>query len=198
MTSADGVPPGLVIAAHGRRGRLEDAVGHVRPFVLRGRRLRVVCGDRVTWQPGQEREAVVTAIETRANELRRLDVARNNTEVLAANLTLLAAVCAPEPLPDWYVLDRYLCAAAHMGATPIIVWNKCELDNEDNAELDHYRDAGYTVLRVSAHTGAGMAALVDVFAGETGILVGQSGVGKSSLINRLVPTPKAVTRRPHR
>ena len=187
MTDTVNARTAVVIAAHGRRGRLQDADATEHPYVVLGRRLRVVCGDRVQWQPGQHDEVTVTDIEARANSLRRLDAARNSTEVLAANLTLVGVVCAVEPRPDWFVLDRYLCAATDMGATAIIVVNKSELGRPDATELDTYRDAGYRVLEVSAQSGQGIQTLAAAFAGETGILVGQSGVGKSSLINRLVP-----------
>lgn len=187
MTETGDARTAVIIAAHGRRGRLRDSGGMEHPYIVRGRRLRVVCGDRVQWQPGQHDEVTVTAIETRANSLRRLDAVRNHTEVLAANLTLVAVVCAVEPQPDWFVLDRYLCAAADMGAAAVIVVNKCDLARPDAAELDAYRAAGYRVLEVSAQADQGLDALAAAFDGETGILVGQSGVGKSSLINRLIP-----------
>lgn len=184
---------GLVIAAHGRRGKLQDTAGHEHPYVVRGRRLRVVCGDRVQWEPGQAEEVTVTEIAPRANALRRLDTGRNNTEILAANLSLVAVVCAIEPEPDWYVIDRYLCAGADMDAGSILVINKCDAGKPDNAEVSIYRNAGYEVIQVSAKTGDGLPALAASFQEETGILVGQSGVGKSSLINRLVPGVNADT-----
>jgi len=187
MTEPGDARTAVIVAAHGRRGRLKDWHAAEHPYVVRGRRLRVVCGDRVQWEPGQHNEVTVTAIQPRANSLRRLDTARNSTEVLAANLTLVGVVCASEPQPDWFVIDRYLCAAADMGARAILVVNKCDLARPDPAELDTYRRAGYRVLEVSAQAGQGLAELAKAFDSETGILVGQSGVGKSSLINRLVP-----------
>ncbi|UCG73512.1 MAG: ribosome small subunit-dependent GTPase A [Chromatiales bacterium] len=177
----------VVVAAHGRRGRLQAAGAAEHPYVVRGRRLRVVCGDRVQWQPGLHSEVTVIAIEPRNNSLRRLDTTTNKTEVLAANLSLVAVVCAVEPQPDWFVLDRYLCAAADMGAGAVIVVNKSDLGRPNASELEAYRTAGYRVLEVSARTGQGLDELAATFDGETGILVGQSGAGKSSLINRLVP-----------
>ena len=183
----------LVIAAHGKRGRLEDGAGVERPYVVRGRRLRVVCGDRVHWQAGQAREVTVTDIVPRDNALRRLEIARKSTEVLAANLSLVAVVCAVEPRPDWFVLDRYLCAAAFMNARPLLVVNKCDAGLPDQAELAVYDQAGYRIVRVSATSGEGLAALAAAFVDQTGILVGQSGVGKSSLLNRLAPDAAAST-----
>jgi ribosome biogenesis GTPase len=185
----------LVVAAHGRRGRLEDDRGRVHPYVVRGRQMRIVCGDRVTWERGQSDEVTVTDIEPRENSLRRLDPGRKSTEILAANLTLVAVVCAIEPRPDWYVIDRYLCAAAHMKSRPVLVANKCELGLPDPQALKVYADASYPVLEVSAQTGQGIDNLRNCFAGETGILVGQSGVGKSSLINRLSPGTGVSTQR---
>lgn len=187
MTGAGPDHTGLVTAAHGRRGKLEDVKGGEHPYVVRGRRLRVVCGDHVQWRTGQAEEVTVTAIQPRRNSLRRLDPGRNFTEVLAANLTLVAVVCAAEPQPDWYVLDRYLCAAADMDARPVLVVNKCDVGLPEATELGTYRDAGYDVLSVSAKSGEGLTRLAATFRGQTGILVGQSGVGKSSLINHLVP-----------
>ncbi len=193
MTEKDLQQPGLAIAAHGRRGILEDSAGRPRSYVVRSRQLRVVCGDRLSWQPGQSDEVTVVGIDNRRNALRRLDTGRHHTEILAANLSLLAVVCARLPAPDWFVLDRYLCAAADMGATPLIVVNKSETGLPATEELENYQRIGYPVLQVSALAGTGLKALAEQFSGQTGILVGQSGVGKTSLINRLVPGTEADT-----
>jgi len=193
MTDIDVKQPGLVVAAHGRRGILEDSEGNPRPYVVRSRQLRVVCGDRVNWQPGQSDQVTVEEIDNRHNALRRLDTGRHQTEILAANLSLLAVVCAKLPEPDWFVLDRYLCAATDMGARSVIVVNKSDTGTPETEELENYQRIGYQVLQVSALAGTGLQPLAEEFSGQTGILVGQSGVGKTSLINCLIPGTEADT-----
>ncbi len=190
--------PGRVVANYGKRLLVEDAAGVRHPCRPKGRRLRAVCGDRVRWTAGAGDEpGVVTGIEPRTTELTRPDQ-RGRTEVLAANVTLVAAVMAPRPAPDPFLVDRYLAAAALMGARGFLVINKTDLlDDAERDELaaleTQFAAAGYDVVRCSAKSGDGVDALADKLVGETGILVGHSGVGKSSLYNRLVPDHDAAT-----
>jgi ribosome biogenesis GTPase len=183
---------GLVVAAHGRRGILEADGTRLR-FVVKGRRLRIVCGDRVRFEspPGSD-ERLVTEVESRANALARPSE-RGEDEVIAANLTRLIAVCAPRPEPDWLLMDRYACAAELLGCSPVVLWNKCDLGHGSAPALAEYRQLGYAVLEVSSRTGAGLAELRTLMDHQTSVFVGQSGVGKSSLINTLVPGAGAVT-----
>lgn len=189
----DAATVGLVIAAFGRRGRLETDSGETMKYLVRGRRLRVVCGDRVQWHPDKHGpDAIVTGIETRSNTLQRLAGEHAEPEILAANLTCLVAVCAPLPDTEWYLVDRYLAAGELMGCRTLLVDNKRDLETAGgkagrDEELSRYRDLGYACLPVSSKTGQGIDTLAAALAGEIAILVGQSGVGKSSLINRLVP-----------
>ncbi|GMW05614.1 MAG: putative ribosome biogenesis GTPase RsgA 2 [Nevskiales bacterium] len=183
---------GLVVAAHGQRGLLEaDGVRHA--FLLKGRRQRIVCGDRVRFQPdGTSGPVLVTAIEPRLGVLARVARHDGHAEVMAANLTQLVLVCAPRPEPDWFLADRFLCAAELAGCQGLLVWNKADLGAPDPLPLDEYRTLGYRVLAVSARSGAGITTLAAELEGQIGALVGQSGVGKSSLINALVPGAAAV------
>ncbi len=109
---------------------------------------------------------------------------------MAANLTQLVAVVAPVPSPDFGLCDRYLAAAEWNGLSACVVANKCDLD-DPSASLDDpladYARIGYPVLRASKRLAGGVDALRERLAGQVSVLVGQSGVGKSSLTNALVP-----------
>jgi ribosome biogenesis GTPase / thiamine phosphate phosphatase len=183
--SADNV--GLVVASFGNRGQLDNGDGTRRRYVLKGRKLRTVCGDRVRWsEQHQGNELLVTEVLARDNLLERPD-SRGKREPIAANLSQLVVVLAPEPEPDFFIADRYLCAAEMMRADAIIVWNKTDLRPHLPEELTNYRDLGYTVMETSAGENTGIQELAGLLANGIAMLAGQSGVGKSSLINRLVP-----------
>lgn len=173
------------------RVRLKD--GNVVEARIKGKRQRPVCGDDVSIEPiAGEAEWLITGIEIRRNELTRPN-RRGKAEVLAANIDQLCAVVAPTPKPDWYIVDRYLGAAELMGVRGIVVLNKRDLISaldglgEEIAEaVADYRQIGYAVISCSASTGEDMDALTAELDTGISILVGQSGVGKSSLINLLL------------
>jgi ribosome biogenesis GTPase len=194
--SHDAPRPGRVVAAYGRHVLVEDADGARHRCLISGRRLRVVCGDRVDWRPAADQgDGLVVARHERANELARPD-RRGRSETIAANVSQLVVVAAPMPRPDPFIVDRYLAAAELMGAAACLVWNKIDADaapgesaagRDAGLALEEFERAGYPVLPASAKTGAGLDALRGRLAGQTSILVGQSGVGKSSLLNALLP-----------
>jgi ribosome biogenesis GTPase / thiamine phosphate phosphatase len=157
------------------------------------RELSIVCGDFVQCQLDQRHgELNVVAVEPRSSALYRTN-ARGGSELLAANLSLLLVVAAPLPQPDFFVVDRYLCAAQCAGVAAAVVLNKSELAIDANIEreLANYSAAGYRCLRVSALQDGAMAALSALLPQQTAMLVGQSGVGKSSLLRQLVPGSEA-------
>jgi ribosome biogenesis GTPase len=136
----------------------------------------------------QHDELRVVSIEPRNNGLYRSN-SRGGSELIAANLTQLLVVVAPLPRPDFFVVDRYLCAA-HCGPIPaVVVLNKSDLPvtPEVEAELEALRAAGLRTVNVSAHGGDGLDALRQLLSDNRSMLVGQSGVGKSSLLRALLP-----------
>ncbi|MCZ6516949.1 MAG: ribosome small subunit-dependent GTPase A [Gammaproteobacteria bacterium] len=188
MTDGNPDSAGVVVAAFGNRGKLETADGKTLPYLLKGRRLKAVCGDRVHWtQPQQSHEALVTEVLSRDNALQRSD-RKGRVETVAANLTQLIVVLAPTPEPDLFLIDRFLCAATLMDCNPLLVCNKADLERDESlqAALDEYRQFGYRVMLTCANPDGEVADLARLLAGQTSMLVGQSGVGKSSLINVLV------------
>ena len=178
---------GLVIASYGSRGILADQNNITHRYILKGRKLRVVCGDHVIWQPAAGSAAViVSGVQERSNVLERPD-SRGKTELIAANLSQIVVVLAPMPVPDFFLADRYLCAAEILGAKAIINWNKTDLADAQPEEITEYQALGYRVCPTSTKSGAGTELLESCLAEGVSMLVGQSGVGKSSLINRLIP-----------
>ena len=181
---------GSVIATFGRHLVVRTAEGaqlQARPF---GRTLGVVCGDVVRCRLDRQHEEVhVIEVLPRRNALWRAN-ARGGAEAVVANLTELLVVLAPLPLPDLFVTDRYLCAATAASVPATLVVNKSDLgiDAALAAELDAYAAAEYPALSCSAASGAGMSELVAALGpGTVAALVGQSGVGKSSLVRCLLP-----------
>lgn len=156
---------------------------------IKGKKLRPVCGDYVIAEPIlNEPEWLITSICERDNELTRPD-SRGRKEVLAANVDCIVVMAAAEPAPDWFIVDRYLAAAEIIGAEGIVVFNKTDLTSApDTAEqvLEEYRQIGYPVIACSARTRTNLDAVAAALHGKTAIVVGQSGVGKSSVINDLI------------
>jgi ribosome biogenesis GTPase len=179
----------LVVGAFGRRMKLQLDNHAVLSARIKGRKLQPVCGDHVIAEPIQnEPEWLITSICPRENELTRPD-RRGRKEILAANLGCVVVMAAAEPVPDWYIVDRYLAAAEIMNAEGIVVFNKIDLQPgsaKSQSILDDYVKVGYRVLQCSAKDGSNLDTLSTELRGKTAIIVGQSGVGKSSVINQLI------------
>ncbi len=185
-----------MIATYSRRMRVSLANGEKVDARIKGKQLKPVCGDRVEVEPiSNESDWLITAVATRDNELTRPNM-RGQTEILAANIDYLVVVAAVEPRADWFIVDRYLCAAELMGIGAAVIYNKLDLKTdttEAEQELANYMKAGYDVVRCSAIDGTGVNEIASLLDERCAIIVGQSGVGKSSLINRLIGDDKQRT-----
>jgi ribosome biogenesis GTPase len=184
---------GTVLASYGR-GVLVQASGGIVHCGLMGRKLRVVCGDRVTWAyPPSADGPSVESIEPRRNLIERID-ARGRPEPVAANIDRLAIVAATQPAPDWFLVDRYWAGAALKELQALLVVNKSDLGTDAiQAQIEEYRKLRLSCVEVSCESGSGIAELEQQFSGRVTMLVGQSGVGKSSLVNALAPEAAAQT-----
>ena len=183
---------GLVVVRHGANLIVEDQQGHRHQCVTRQHIGHPVCGDRVVWQPCGPKTGVITALYPRDTLLSRPD-AHGTAKPLAANIGLLIIVVAPQPPPTGFLIDQYLVAAERIGVAALILCNKMDLLVDDAARtafldaLQPYVAIGYPLLPLSLKQDPSLAPLHQRFAGRAGILVGQSGVGKSSLIKALLP-----------
>lgn len=178
-----------VIATFSRRMRLRMNDRSEVDARIKGKRLQPVCGDRVIAEPiDNEADWLITGILDRENALTRPNM-RGQVEVLAANVDMLIVVAATTPAPDWFIIDRYLAAAESQHIAAAVTYNKSDIGEDTQASisaLDDYRRIGYPTIRCSATNGDGMDAVQDEIDSRTAIIVGQSGVGKSSMINYLM------------
>jgi ribosome biogenesis GTPase len=183
----------LVIAAHGRQYRVRLDNGEERLCYPRGKKSEVVCGDHVRIRETQDGLGVIEHIETRKSLLYRSNAFRQKR--IAANVDQVVLVVATEPTFSTDLLGRCLIAASAQGIASLIALNKCDLEEKlprARQCLAQLTRLGYPTLEVSAFRD--VAALRARLEGRTSVLVGQSGMGKSALINALVPGAAASTR----
>jgi len=184
---------GQIIAAFGRRYLAELGDGSMLECVPRGKKSEVACGDVVEIQRTGEGQAVIEEITPRKTLLYRSVAHRE--KLIAANVTQIIVVVAAEPSFNDELLARCLVAGFDQQLETLIVLNKCDLTARAaaaRAQLAPYRAIGYRVLELSAKQSA--APLLPCLQGHTSVLVGQSGMGKSTLINSLLPDALAATR----
>jgi len=150
-----------------------------------------VIGDRVMVSRPDQRSVVVVEVLPRHSRFSRRQPGRGpgKEDVLVANLDqLLITFCHGRPVLNTRLLDRFLVIAEHQYVRPVIVLNKADLrEPEQQAWQRTYESIGYPILTVSADTGEGMEALIGALHDNISAFVGPSGVGKSSLINRILP-----------
>ena len=161
----------------------------------------VVVGDQVRCiQSGNGNGLIVELYPRRSQFSRRsavpMPTARPHEQVIAANVDQVVPVfAAAEPPPKWNMLDRYLVSAEGAGLPAVVLITKIDLAVDADGHLDdelaevaaEYRRVGYPVLLVSAHRGEGLAEVRQALEGKVSVLLGKSGVGKTSLLNALQP-----------
>src|SRR5277367_1687033 len=184
---------GTVLASFGRGVLVQSGDSVVRCGLL-GRKLRVVCGDHVNWSyPPAADGPSVESIEPRRNLIERID-ARGRAEPVAANIDRLAIVAAAQPAADWFLVDRYWAGAVLKELDALLIVNKSDLGTDAiQAQIEDYRRLHLSCVQVSCQSGSGIADLKKQLGGCVTLLVGQSGVGKSSLVNALAPEAAAQT-----
>lgn len=176
---------GLVTATFGRHYQVESG-DELFTCVSRGKRSGIACGDRVVFQPTAAGQGVIESILPRENLLYRSVAHRS--KLIAANVTRIIIVVAPVPSFYDLLVNRCLVAAEAAAIPALICLNKYDLGEPAHAaqrRLEPYIKLGYPLLALSAHHD--ISPLRPYLSGQTSVFVGQSGMGKSSLINALVP-----------
>lgn len=186
--------PGTVVAAHGRQYRIADVDGQTWLCFPRGKKSDLVCGDEVIFEPTSSELGVISTLLPRRSLFYRSDACKQR--LIAANVTQVVIVVATEPAFSSQLITRCLIAAETQGIAALIVLNKCDLSATVReaacATLSPFARLGYRIVQVSARNDS--SALPAYLAGHTNLLIGQSGMGKSTLTNSLLPQARAATR----
>lgn len=184
---------GTVVAAHGRQYLVELVGGEVLRCFPRGKKSDLACGDHVSILRSGDAQGVIESIAPRSTLLYRSNEFKQ--KLIAANVTQIIIVVATEPSFSDELITRCIVAAESQDMKALIVLNKCDLHERVAATLPAlatFEKLNYPVLRLSANTD--FSILLPHLSGHTSVLVGQSGMGKSTLTNALIPGANAPTR----
>lgn len=183
--------PGRVIASFGVSFIIEDGKRERITCLSRQNLGSIVVGDNIIWQRIDDNNGVITAINPRESLLERPNY-HGNTKAVASNIDQMIIVCSPIPQLQTSLIDRYLVAVELNNIKPLIAINKVDLLNKEalnklKSQLEQYQDIDYDLLYFSTKNQKGMSQLESVLKDRISILVGQSGVGKSSTVKALLP-----------
>ena len=183
---------GQIVAAFGRQYLVEIANGEVLSCVLRGKKSGAVCGDQVQVKHTTVGQGVIEAISPRNTLIYRSNTIRK--KLIAANITQIIIVISAVPSFDEDLVNRCLVTAENQNIKALIVLNKTDLINPTRAVLPKlllYQKIGYALVQLSAEKD--ITPILPYLQGHLNVLVGQSGMGKSTLINALIPDADRAT-----
>lgn len=184
---------GLVITRFARHAEIEDSAGKTVRCAIRPNLGLIVSGDKVLWQYEGNDQGAIISILPRISLLARTNN-RKEEKPVAANITQLVITIAPKPEISWSLLDSYLAIAEILDMKAIVVLNKCDLPCEDLKAtlIKDYQPLGYPLLFTQKNPPSGYEVLQLALDNQVSVFVGQSGVGKSSLISSLLPLEKNI------
>lgn len=181
---------GLLVSRSSNKALVKTIEGCLLQCNIRRNLKTLASGDKVIWQKDNN-QAVITACLERSSVLSRPDK-YGKTKVIAANIDQVFIVCATLPEVSTLLIDSYLVATHLLKLEPIIVFNKTDLEHT-KVISEKYIQLGYKVIETSTYSNANIKELAQYMTDKTNVLVGQSGVGKSSIINQLIPEAKEQT-----
>ncbi len=181
---------GRILVTYGKSCIVEDTNQDLIRCSFRRKSIQSVCNDTVLFERIDSKTGVIDSIDNRKNHFDRAD-SRKKRQMIAANLDQILVVVAAKPAPSNTIIDAYLTACYQLNISPVILVNKSDLDSYQDADFQQviktYSALSYPLISVSAKFDQRIDQLTALLTQKTSILVGQSGVGKSSLVNSLIP-----------
>ena len=183
---------GKITTVFGKTGTLESIHRDQLYFLVKSQKLKPVVGDNVHWTRQTDGTILVTKILEPNNQLERLNQ-YGQQQTVASNVTQILLITAPLPKPNYLLIDKFLLISELMDCNLSIIFNKVDLVENNDHTLQIYQKLNYPVVTISAKEKINLGPLFNLFNQQTTVLVGQSGVGKSTIINLLIPKDKIRT-----
>jgi len=182
---------GKIISVFGKTGIVES-YGSRLNFLVKNNKLKPIVGDNAQWIRQKDGTIVVTNIFEPKNQLERLNQ-YGQKQVIASNVTQILLIAAPLPKPNFLLIDKFVLISELMDCDISIIFNKMDLLENNDHQLHHYQELDYPVFTISAINKINLKSLFNLLSHNTTVLVGQSGVGKSTIINLLISEDKVRT-----
>ena len=183
---------GKITSVFGKTGILEPTGGGRLNFLVKSQKLKPVVGDNVHWNKQSDGTIVVTKIIEPNNQLERLN-RYGQQQIIASNITQILLITAPLPKPNFLLIDKFILISELMECDLSIIFNKVDLVEKSDSQFQLYQQLDYPVIKISAKKKINLNPLFNLLNQQTTVLVGQSGVGKSTIINLLIPKDKIRT-----
>ena len=176
---------GIIVSVYNKTGMVELSNGDQEHFLTKSNKIKPVVGDNVLYERLDEKTFLITEILESRSQLMRLNT-KGQPQTIASNLTQILLITAPQPTPNLLLIDQFILISELMNCSLSIISNKIDITDENYHSFRIYEELGYRLVKISAKYKTNLDHLFNLLNHQTTILLGQSGVGKSTIINLLI------------
>jgi len=176
---------GIIASVYNKTGMIESSNGNREHFLTKSNKIKPVVGDYVLYERLDKETLLITEILESTSQLMRLNT-KGQPQTVASNLTQILLITAPQPTPNLLLIDQFILISELMNCSLSIISNKIDITDENHHSLRIYEELGYRLVKISAKHKTNLDHLFNLLNHQTTILLGQSGVGKSTITNLLI------------